>query len=101
VPVQEGTIPGYGRFVEEANKNYIHRPLTTNYFANLGRPRLDAARFLSAGVPSLSFYTYGSVNYYHVPLDNLSIIKPEIMEDLAQLLFVTVVRMANSEVVLR
>jgi hypothetical protein len=93
--------PGLWSFVEEANKNYIHRPLTTNYFANLGRPRLDAARFLSAGVPSLSFYTYGSVNYYHVPLDNLSIIKPEIMEDMAQLLFVTVVRMANSEVVLR
>jgi hypothetical protein len=93
--------PGLWSFVEEANKNYIHRPLTTNYFANLGRPRLDAARFLNAGVPSLSFYTYGSVNYYHVPLDNLSIIKPEIMEDMAQLLFVTVVKMANSEEGLR
>jgi aminopeptidase-like protein len=47
-------------------------------------------------VPSLSFSTYGSANYYHVPLDNLDIIKPEIMEDLCQLLFVTVVNMANS-----
>jgi hypothetical protein len=83
-------------FVEDANNNYIHRPLSTNYFSNLGRPRLDAARFLSAGVPSLSFSTYGSANYYHVPLDNLDIIKPEIMEDLCQLLFVTVVNMANS-----
>jgi len=68
----------------------------TNYFSNLGRPRLDAARFLTAGVPSLSFSTFGSVNYYHVPLDNLDIIKPEIMEDLAQLLFVAVINMANS-----
>jgi Zn-dependent M28 family amino/carboxypeptidase len=88
-------------FIEDANNNYIHRQLTTNYFANLGRPRLDAARFLSAGVPSLSFYTYGSVNYYHIPLDNINIIKPEIMEDLSQLLFIAVVRMANSTSSLR
>jgi hypothetical protein len=83
-------------FIEDANKQYIHRPLITNYFSNLGRPRLDAARFMSAGVPSLSFYTFGSVNYYHVPLDNLDIIKPEIMEDLSHLLLIAVTRMANS-----
>ncbi len=88
-------------FVEEANQKFIHRPLSTNYFSNLGRPRLDAARFLSAGVPSLSFSTYGSVNYYHIPLDNLDIIRPEIMEDLCQLLLVTVVNMANSPEPLR
>lgn len=82
-------------FIEDANNKYVHRPLMTNYFSNLGRPRLDAARFLSAGVPSLSFSTFGSVNYYHVPLDNIDIIKPEIMEDLAQILFVGVVNMAN------
>jgi len=83
-------------FIEDANNKYVHRPLMTNYFSNLGRPRLDAARFLTAGVPSLSFSTFGSVNYYHVPLDNLDIIKPEIMEDLAKILFVAVVNMANS-----
>ena len=88
-------------FIEDANNEYIHRPLRTNYSSNLARPRLDAARFLSAGVPSLSFSTYGSVNYYHVPLDNVDIIKPEIMEDLCQLLFVSVVRMANSPEPLR
>lgn len=88
--------PELWSYVEEANGKYVHRPLSTGYFSNLGRPRLDAARFLSAGVPSLSFSTYGSENYYHIPLDNLDIIKPEIMEDLAQLLFMTVVSMANS-----
>lgn len=87
--------------VEEANSKYVHRPLSTGYFSNLGRPRLDAARFMSAGVPSLSFSTYGSANYYHIPLDNLDIIKPEIMEDLSQLLFMTVVSMANSPEPLR
>ena len=84
-------------FIEDATNKYIHRQLTTNYFSNLGRPRLDAARFLSADVPSLSFYTYGSINYYHIPLDNIDIIKPEIMEDLCQLLFIAVARMADSE----
>lgn len=94
-------FPGLWSFIEEANNKYIHRPLSANHFPNLGRPRLDAARFLSAGVPSISFSTYGSVNYYHTPLDNLEIIKPEIMEDLAQLLFISVVNMANSSTPLR
>lgn len=94
-------FPVLWSFIEDANLKYIHRQLTNNYFENLGRPRLDAARFLRAGVPSMSFYTYGSTNYYHVPLDNLDIIKPEIMEDLCQLLLVSVVRMANSSSPLR
>jgi hypothetical protein len=94
-------FPVLWSFVEEANKKYIHRTLVTGSFSNLGRPRLDAAILLRAGVPSLSFSTFGSVNYYHIPLDNLAIIKPEIMEDLAQLLFVSVVEMANSPLPLK
>lgn len=82
--------------VEESNNKYIHRQLSPNSFSNLGRPRLDAARFLSAGVPSLSFYTFGSKSYYHVPWDNMEIIKPEILEDMAQLMFLTVVDLANT-----
>lgn len=93
--------PGLWEYIESANIDYIHRPLITNYFSNLGRPRLDAARFIKAGVPSLSFYTYGSVSFYHVPQDNTSIIKPGIMEDMAQLLLVATVRMANSDKPLR
>ncbi|MBP1666810.1 MAG: hypothetical protein H6Q23_1670, partial [Bacteroidetes bacterium] len=94
-------FPEMWKFVDEANEKYIHRVLTTNYFPNLGRPRLDAARFLSAGVPSLSFATYGSANNYHLPGDNIDIIKPEIMEDLAQLLFMTVVNIGNFDEALR
>ena len=94
-------FPVIMKFVEEANTEFVHRPLSSSSFPNLGRPRLDAAIFLRAGVPSVSFSTYGSVNYYHVPQDNLDIIKPEIMEDLARILFVSVVRMANSTISLR
>ena len=94
-------FPELWAHVNSANSKYIHRPLTTGSFSNLGRPRLDAAIFISAGVPSLSFSTYGSVNYYHIPQDNLDIIRPEIMEDMAQLLFMSVVGMGNSETRLR
>jgi hypothetical protein len=83
-------------YIENANNKYIHRQLTTNFFSNLGRPRLDAARFLRAGVPSLSFYTYGSENFYHLPLDNPDIINPEIMEDITRILFIATIQMANS-----
>jgi hypothetical protein len=89
-------FPVLWSFIEEANKKYIHRTLVTGSFPNLGRPRLDAAILLRAGVPSLSFSTFGSLNYYHVPMDNTEIIKPEIMEDMAQLLFVSIAAMANS-----
>lgn len=94
-------FPSIWSFIESANRKYIHRALSTNSFHNLGRPRLDAAIFLRSGVPSLSFSTFGTVNYYHIPLDNIDIIKPEIMEDLAQLLFVSVINMANSSLPLR
>ena len=94
-------FPKLYRAVEESNKAYIHRQLSPNSFPNLGRPRLDAARFLSAGVPSLSFYTFGSKSFYHVPQDNLDIIKPEIMEDMAQLLLLTVEKLANQDTAIR
>jgi len=82
---------------EELNDKYIHRTLRTNSFSNLGRPRLDAAIFLNAGVPSLSFSVYGSRSYYHIPWDDVDTITPEIMEDLAQLMLISVIELANSE----
>ena len=82
---------------KEVNDKYIHRVLRANSFPNLGRPRLDAAIFLDAGVPSISFSTYGSRSYYHIPWDNIDIITPEIMEDMARLMLLSVIRLANSE----
>jgi len=64
------------------------------------RPRLDAARFMWAGVPSLSFSARGDrrgPSYYHLPTDNLDIITPEIMEDLAQLLFLAILDMDSQD----
>lgn len=82
---------------KEFNDKYIHRLVRTNSFSNLGRPRLDAAIFLSAGVPSLSFSTFGARSYYHIPWDDINTITPEIMEDMAQLMLLSVIELANSE----
>ncbi|HOW41261.1 MAG TPA: M28 family peptidase [Bacteroidales bacterium] len=89
-------FPHLWSFVEEANKAYIHAFLRTNFFPNLGRPRLDAAIFMKAGVPSLSFSTTGAFSPYHLPGDNIETINPEIMEEMCRLLLLTTIRMANS-----
>jgi hypothetical protein len=89
--------PALWQFIDSANTRYVHRSLNTNYFSNLARPRLDAARFLWKDVPTLSFSAYGTASAYHTPEDNMSIITPEIMEDLAKILFISVIDLANAE----
>ncbi|MCK4431731.1 MAG: M28 family peptidase [Candidatus Aminicenantes bacterium] len=89
--------PEFWEFIRKANEKYIHRIINPRYFANIARPRLDAARFMWKGVPTISFSAYGSRSYYHLPKDNIGTITPEILEDLAQLLFLAVLDMANQD----
>jgi hypothetical protein len=92
--------PLFWEFIEKNNQKYIHRQLSTNSWANLARPRLDAARFMWKNVPTLSFSTqgfYSPLPTYHNTRDNLSLITPEILEDMAQLLFMAVIDMANQD----
>jgi hypothetical protein len=89
--------PDLWEYIKRANEKYIHRLVNPTYFRNNARPRLDAARFMWAGVPSVSFGAYGSRSYYHVTKDNIEIITPEIMEDLAQMLFMAILDMANQD----
>jgi hypothetical protein len=89
--------PEFWEFIQRANEKYIHRQIRTSYFANIARPRLDAARFLWKGVPTISFSASGAPSFYHVTKDNIDTITPEILEDLAQLLFVAVLDMANQD----
>jgi len=84
--------------VDRINRKYIHRRVTASENANLARPRQDAAHFLWAGVPTISFGTSGGARLpfasYHTTKDSIEIITPEIMEDLAQLVFLTTVELA-------
>jgi hypothetical protein len=87
-------------FFDRANRKYIHRPLSPGQTSNLGRPRQDAAHFMWADIPTLSFGTSGAKRLpfatYHTPKDTPEIITPEIMEDLARLVFLSTVEFANS-----
>lgn len=89
--------PAFWEFIHRANQKYIHRVINPYYFANIARPRLDAARFMWKGIPTISFGASGAPSYYHVTKDNIDTITPEILEDLAQLLFVAVLDMANED----
>ncbi len=89
--------PDFWEYISRANNAYIHRTIRPGYFANIARPRLDAARFMWAGVPTLSFSSSGAPSFYHNTKDNLSTITPEIMQDLAQLVFLAVLDIANAE----
>ena len=84
-------------YFAETNRKYIHRSVKPTFFHNRARPRLDAAHFMWAGIPTISFSSFGAkplpYNYYHKTTDNPSIITPEIMEDLAQLIFLSVLKM--------
>lgn len=90
-------FPEFWEFIRRANDSYIHRIISPRYFANIARPRLDAARFMWKGVPTISFGASGAPSYYHITKDNIDTITPEILEDMAQLLFLAVLDMANQE----
>ncbi len=85
--------------IEWANRAYIHRIIRPVYFANITRPRLDAARFMWAGIPTVSFFATGGKPLpfptYHRSTDRPEYLTPEIMEDLAQLLTTAVLSLAN------
>ena len=92
-------FPELWQFVENANEKYIHRTIRPTQFANIARPRLDAARFMWADVPTISFSAYGARSFYHITKDDIDTITPEIMEDLAQILFLTIINIANEETI--
>lgn len=92
--------PQLWEFIDRNNRRYIHRPLTAGFTANLARPRQDAAHFMWAKVPTISFGTSGGARLpyatYHTTHDTIDIINPDIMVDLARLVFLSIVEMANN-----
>jgi hypothetical protein len=94
-----GNFPLLWGFFERNNRKYIHRPINAGFNANLARPRQDAAHFMWANIPTISFGTSGGDRppfaIYHTTHDTIDIITPDIMADLARLIFLSVVEMAN------
>ncbi len=96
------TYPKFWEFVEKANKGFIHRTLTTGQASYPARPRQDSAWFFWKGVPSLTFGARGGPRppypTYHNTRDSIDLVTPEIMEDIAQLLFMAVMDMSDESV---
>ncbi len=92
--------PQLWEFFDRNNRKYIHRPVSAGFTANLGRPRQDAAHFMWANIPTISFGTSGGPRLpyatYHTTRDSIDIINPDIMVDLSRLVFLSIVEMANN-----
>ncbi len=87
---------------QSANEKYIQRKMdASEWKKNYGRPRSDASNFENAGIKTLSLWTSGSVLpvYYHHPLDKTDVLTPEIMEDAAKLIYISVLSIANDETI--
>jgi hypothetical protein len=90
--------PALWKHFAAANRTLVHATVSEEYFHNLARPRLDAARFMWAGVPTISFSAFDAPDLpfptYHTSHDKPDIITPEIMVALGRLIFSAVVEMA-------
>ena len=90
--------PAILNYFSDSNKKYIHRDFDASEArVSYGRPRTDGAIFEKAGYQTLHLYTSGTVKtvYYHHPLDNVDALTPEIMEDAAKLLYLSILGIAN------
>ncbi len=85
--------------MERWNAKWVHRPISASANANLARPRQDAAHFLWANIPTVSIGVSGAppLPYatYHTTKDRWELLSPETMEDLARVVFLSVVELAS------
>lgn len=84
-----------------ANNKYIHRPMRTSTSRGVfyGRPRSDGLVFQADGFRTMNLSTTEGVKpvYYHLPGDDATAVTPEIMEDVAKLIYLSFIEMANAE----
>ncbi len=94
------SYPELFKHFEMANNTFIHRKMDASETRkNYGRPRSDASIFEDAGIKTFGLWTRNSVHpvYYHHPMDKTNVLTPEIMEDAAKLLYLSILGVANDE----
>ncbi len=91
---------GLTGYFKDANERYIHRPMriATSRGVSYGRPRSDGLVFLADGYRTMNLSTTDGVKpvYYHLPGDDETAVTPEIMEDVAKLIYLAFIEMANA-----
>jgi hypothetical protein len=94
------TCAGLTDYFKRANDKYIHRPMRVSTSAGsfYGRPRSDGLVFLADGFRTMSISATDGVKpvYYHLPGDDETAVTPEIMEDVAKLIYLSFIDMANA-----
>jgi len=91
--------PALWKYFVAANRALAAADVSPEYFHNRARPRLDAARFMWAGFPSVSFSVGDAPELpypvYHTRNDRPEILTPAIMVDLGKLIFAAVADLAE------
>jgi len=94
------TYKGLLNYFTEANDKYVHRNMQTSapvpgeYY---GRPRSDGVIFSMAGFHTMSVGTTDAIKkvYYHLPGDDPDAVTIDIMEDVAKMMYIALINMAN------
>ena len=83
--------PSLWKYFAAANHRFVGASVEKEYFHNRARPRLDAARFMWAGIPTVSFSAGDAPELpyptYHTRRDAPDIITPAVMVELGKLIF--------------
>jgi len=84
-------FPALWKSFELANRALVRADVGGEYFHNRARPRLDAARFMWAGIPTVSFSAGNAPELpyptYHTRRDAPDILTPAVMVELGKLIF--------------
>jgi hypothetical protein len=93
------------KYFEDADSKYIHRPFLGSVRESgefYGRPRSDSYNFSSRGYRTMSIGTTNGYKkvYYHLPGDDSDAITIDIMEDVAKMIYIALISMANDTSVL-
>ncbi|MRR20464.1 M28 family peptidase [bacterium] len=95
------TCAGLTGYFTTSNDRYIHRPMRVSTSGGVfyGRPRSDGLVFLADGFRTMGISTTDGVKpvYYHLPGDDETAVTPEIMEDVAKLIYLALIEMANAD----
>ena len=91
---------GLMAYFEDANTKYIHRPMraAVSQGSFYGRPRSDGLVFLAGGYRTMTLSTTDAVKpvFYHLPGDDETAVTPEVMEDVAKMIYLAFIGMANA-----
>ena len=95
------SFPGIYKHFKQINDAYLHRTLKTNFLSKnfKGRARTDGMALAQHGFRALSISCTDMVKivYYHHPQDTPEMLVPEIMEDVAKWLYLSLYSLGNDE----